>query len=239
MEREEETIATAENLVSKLEGEHRRWSDQVGELDEELKQLPWKSLLAAAFITYLSQSSEDERRSRLAEWLEHTGLESFNLRQFLSTESEQLKWKAEGLPSDDVSMENALIILQGELVPFLIDPSQRAAEWPKTHLKDTRLEVINQQDSNFTTALELPSEVREDTNHPGGGRSGTSPLSSHTERPGEPGTPQFVVQISEKVIDYNEDFHLFLTTCNPQLDIPPDIASVVSKVNFTTTRAGL
>ena len=128
MEREEETIATAENLVGKLEGEHRRWSDQVGELDEELKQLPWKSLLAAAFITYLRQSSEDERRSRLAEWLEHAGLESFNLRQFLSTESEQLKWKAEGLPSDDVSMENALMILQGELAPFLIDPSQRAAE---------------------------------------------------------------------------------------------------------------
>ena len=32
------------------------------------------------------------------------------------------------------------------------------------------------------------SEVREDIDHPGGGRSRASPLSSHTERPGEPGT---------------------------------------------------
>ena len=33
-------------------------------------------------------------------------------RYFLSTESEQLGWKGEGLPSDDLSVENALVILQ-------------------------------------------------------------------------------------------------------------------------------
>lgn len=36
----------------------------------------------------------------------------FDLRSFLSTESEQLIWKSQGLPSDDLSVENALIILQ-------------------------------------------------------------------------------------------------------------------------------
>jgi dynein heavy chain 2 len=41
------------------------------------------------------------------------------------------------------------------LRPFLVDPSSRATEWLKTHLKENRLEVINQQDGNFTTALEL------------------------------------------------------------------------------------
>lgn len=238
VEKEEEIIAAAENLVGKLEGEHRRWSDQVGELADELKQLPWKSLLAAAFITYLSKSPEDERRNKVAEWLGHTGLDSFNLRQFLSTESEQLKWKAEGLPSDDVSMENALMILQGELVPFLIDPSQRATEWLKTHLKDTRLEVINQQDSNFTTALELAVRF---------GKTliiqevdGVEPLLYPlVRRDLESQGPRFVVQIGEKVIDYNEDFRLFLTTRNPQPHIPPDVDSVIAKVNFTTTRAGL
>ena len=238
VEKEEEIIAAAENLVGKLEGEHRRWSKQVGELADELKQLPWKSLLAAAFITYLSKSPEDERRSMLAEWLEHTQLESFDMRQFLSTESEQLKWKAEGLPSDDVSMENALMILQGQLVPYLIDPSQQATEWLKTHLKDARLEVINQQDSNFTTALELA--VRFGKTLVIQEVDGVEPLLYPLIRKDlESQGPRFVVQIGEKVIDYNEDFSLFLTTRNPQPDIPPDADSVISKVNFTTTRAGL
>lgn len=46
-------------------------------------------------------------------------LSEFDLRSFLSTESEQLIWKSQGLPSDDLSMENALVILQ---VDFLWSP---------------------------------------------------------------------------------------------------------------------
>ena len=34
------------------------------------------------------------------------------MKKFLSSESEQLVWKSEGLPSDILSIENALIILK-------------------------------------------------------------------------------------------------------------------------------
>uniref|UniRef100_A0A8D0CER9 Dynein cytoplasmic 2 heavy chain 1 n=1 Tax=Scleropages formosus TaxID=113540 RepID=A0A8D0CER9_SCLFO len=51
--------------------------------------------------------------------------------------------------------------------------------------------------------------------------------------------PRYVVQIGDKVVDYNEEFRLFLATRNPNPLIPPDAASMVTKVNFTTTRAGL
>lgn len=40
----------------------------------------------------------------------------FDLRSFLCSESEQLIWKSQGLPSDDLSMENALVILQVRLI---------------------------------------------------------------------------------------------------------------------------
>ena len=51
--------------------------------------------------------------------------------------------------------------------------------------------------------------------------------------------PRYVVQVGEKTIDYNEDFQLFLTTRHPNPEIPPDAASIITEVNFTTTRAGL
>ncbi len=51
--------------------------------------------------------------------------------------------------------------------------------------------------------------------------------------------PRYVVQIGDKAIDYNEDFRLFLATRNPSPFIPPDAKSVITEVNFTTTRAGL
>ena len=81
-------------------------------MTDELAELPMRALLAASFITYLSSAPEDVRRNKLAQWTEVTGVQNFDLRRFLSTESEQLTWKGEGLPSDVLSMENALIILQ-------------------------------------------------------------------------------------------------------------------------------
>uniref|UniRef100_A0A803YLT1 Cytoplasmic dynein 2 heavy chain 1 n=2 Tax=Meleagris gallopavo TaxID=9103 RepID=A0A803YLT1_MELGA len=149
------TLKAAEVLISQLDREHKRWNAQVSEIRDELATLPKRAQLAAAFITYLSAAPEDQRKMRLDEWTKSAGLEKFDLRRFLCTESEELVWKSEGLPSDDLSIENALVILQSKVCPFLIDPSFRATEWLKTHLKESRLEVVNQQDTNFLTTLEL------------------------------------------------------------------------------------
>uniref|UniRef100_A0A8C0ZKP1 Dynein heavy chain ATP-binding dynein motor region domain-containing protein n=1 Tax=Cyanistes caeruleus TaxID=156563 RepID=A0A8C0ZKP1_CYACU len=51
--------------------------------------------------------------------------------------------------------------------------------------------------------------------------------------------PRYAVQIGEKMIDYNEEFRLFLSTRNPNPFIPPDASSIVTEVNFTTTASGL
>ncbi|XP_053400577.1 cytoplasmic dynein 2 heavy chain 1-like [Mercenaria mercenaria] len=245
LDKENETIIAAETLVSKLDGEYTRWNSQVGELDMELKELPKRVLLASGFVAYLSQASEDVRHSCLTNWREALGINAFEMRRFLCTESEQLIWKGEGLPSDDLSVENAIVILQitdispgSTLRPFLVDPSSRATDWLKTHLKESRLEVINQQDANFSTALELAVRF---------GKTliiqevdGVEPVLYPLLRGDLVSQgPRHVVQIGEKTIDYNEEFRLFLTTRNPAPEIPPDAASVITEVNFTTTKAGL
>jgi dynein heavy chain 2 len=51
--------------------------------------------------------------------------------------------------------------------------------------------------------------------------------------------PRFVVYVGEKVIDYNESFRMFLVTRNPDPDIPPDAAALVTQINFTVTKSGL
>ncbi|MEQ2260911.1 Cytoplasmic dynein 2 heavy chain 1, partial [Xenotaenia resolanae] len=151
----QDTITAAQQLISQLDREHTRWNAQMSEIQSELDTLPLRALLAAAFITYLSAASEDRRRHCMDTWMAQSGLQKFDLRSFLCSESEQLIWKSQGLPSDDLSMENALVILQSVACPFLIDPSSRATEWLRTHLKEQRLEVINQQDNHFMTSVEL------------------------------------------------------------------------------------
>ncbi|NXC70641.1 DYHC2 protein, partial [Anhinga anhinga] len=234
----QKTLKAAEVLINQLDREHKRWSTQVSEIADELATLPKRAQLAAAFITYLSAAPEDQRKSSLDEWTESAGLEKFDLRRFLCTESDELVWKTEGLPSDDLSIENALVILQSKVCPFLIDPSLRATEWLKTHLKESRLEVINQQDSNFLTTLELAVRfgktliIQE--------MDGVEPVLYPLLRKDLVAQgPRYAIQIGEKMIDYNEEFRLFLSTRNPNPFIPPDASSIVTEVNFTTTGSGL
>ncbi|PSN45379.1 Cytoplasmic dynein 2 heavy chain 1 [Blattella germanica] len=151
----QETINAAEGLVGKLNDEYERWKSQLMELSQSLKQLPINSLLGSAFITYLSVAPEDLRRSLMAEWQEILGVDGFSLTSFLGSEKEQLQWLSEGLPSDQLSIQNALIILQETLCPFLVDPSSQATEWLKRHLQGSTIEVISQQSERFTTTLEL------------------------------------------------------------------------------------
>ena len=55
---------------------------------------------------------EDVRHKYISKWSQLVGIENFDMKKFLSSESEQLVWKSEGLPSDILSIENALIILK-------------------------------------------------------------------------------------------------------------------------------
>ncbi len=94
---------------------------QVVELRKEIEELPSRSQLSAAYLNYLGAQSEDVRRSFISKWSEVTETKDFNLHSFLSSESELLVWKGEGLPSDNLSIENALMILKvGSAVYILL-----------------------------------------------------------------------------------------------------------------------
>lgn len=51
--------------------------------------------------------------------------------------------------------------------------------------------------------------------------------------------PRYVVNIGEKVVDYNTKFKLFLVSKYSEIELPPNFYAVVSTINFSTTKAGL
>jgi dynein heavy chain 2 len=233
-----EVLGAAQSLLGKLSGEKKRWETQVKSLSADLDSLIYLALLAAGFLTYLGGLDEDGRTELLAQWRQRCGLAEFNLQAFLSNESESLTWKAEGLPSDELSIQNGLIISNSVQTPFILDPNNSASAWLKTHLQASNLESVMQQDPRFVTQLELAvrfgktlviSEVE-----------GVLPilfplLRKDLVRQG----PRNVVQIGEKSIDYNDSFKLYLLTRNSNADLPSNATALVNSVNFTVTRSGL
>ena len=131
------TLDKANNLLGKLSGEKQRWDDQVSELQRIADTLPLRILIAAGFNTYLAKKPEDVREAMLAKWTDLCQVDpkSFDYRRLMSTESEQLVWKAAGLPADALSMENAIVIVNEQhRVPFIIAPAMTATNWLKQHL---------------------------------------------------------------------------------------------------------
>lgn len=75
--------------------------------------------------------------------------------EFLASERDRLKWVSEGLSSDQLSLENAVVILEAWLHPLLIDPNGMATIWLKNHFADKNLEVLPQDSPKLQTAVEF------------------------------------------------------------------------------------
>ena len=241
LQRAMETLEAAQNLLSKLDVEKDRWSNQMQELDGQLETLPLNILMSSAFITYLGEAPEDERATLVADWSQNMGFrDPFRFMLMMSTESERLTWKSQGLPGDDLSAENAVVILNTRQYPLVIDPATQATEWLLNfhQQKGITVEVTTQQDAKFMQKLELAVRfgktlVIQEVDK-------IEPLlfpilRKDLQRQG----PRFVVAIGEKTIDFSEQFQLFMVTRNPSMEIAPDARPLVAQVNFSVTRSGL
>ena len=54
-----------------------------------------------------------------------------NLQVLLTTEVEIIKWVSEGLPSDELSVQNGILCTQASSFPLCVDPQMQAVTWIK------------------------------------------------------------------------------------------------------------
>eukprot|EP00397_Hematodinium_sp_SG-2012_P003885 GEMP01003895.1.p1 GENE.GEMP01003895.1~~GEMP01003895.1.p1 ORF type:complete len:1122 (+),score=230.34 GEMP01003895.1:113-3367(+) len=236
--RTNETLTKAHSLMDKLSGEKNRWEDQTLEIQRHADQLPAYSVMAAGYLTYLGYFGEDIRAEQREKWMHYSNDQDFNFIKFLATESELLTYKAQGLPADELSQENALMITKSLQVPFIVDPNSQAISWLQKHL--TQSESVLQQDPKISQHIELAVRfgkvliVQEMDGMPA---IIFPTLRRDLTRQG----PRLVIQIGEKQCDYNENFSLYLCSRNSNAfeSLPPNASCLVSRVNFTVTRAGL
>jgi len=238
LERATQTLEKAQNLMSKLGGEKKRWEQQVQDIKAEAELLPAYTVLAAACCTYLGHYSEDVRQSAQTKWAQLRGIDTFDFLRIMSSESELLTWKAEGLSADRLSQENGVLIKHGVMVPFIVDPNSQAIEWLKAHLPS--VETVLQQEQKLVPQLELAVRFGKALiiQEVDGIETILFPLLRRDLlRQG----PRQVVQLGDKVCDFNDGFVLYLCTRNSTaIDLlPPNAYCLVTRINFSVTRAGL
>lgn len=262
LQRAKTTLTAAEALVGQLSSEKARWQAQVAGIAGQLSGLLPHAVLAAAFATYLGPAPEAQRRAQVEQWraLLSVPADAGSIVSLLSSEVEVGAWKAAGgwgrmgrmqhqriqtgLPGDDVTIENVVIITKAAATRHvvLIDPVETASSWLLRHLVQQHaaetvppVEAVAAGDPRFSNTLELAVRfgkwlVVQDVD-------GVEPLMVPLLR-GElvQNGGGWMVAVGEKMVDYNANFRLFLVSRDSTLSLQPNIAPLLVVANFAITR---
>ncbi|XP_071455007.1 dynein axonemal heavy chain 2 [Hetaerina americana] len=233
-------------LVSGLSEEKQRWTTTVKFLDEQCGYLPGDCLLATAFVAYMGPFVSVYREELMRSWIANVKKlniphsPEYSLINFFEDPATIREWNFQGLPSDDFSIENGIIVNRSYRSPLIIDPQSQALKWVRT-MESAKgvLSIIDLQQYNFMRVIEIAIQ------------QGTTVLIKNVMEELDPSlTPildkalvtqggQLLLKLSDKMIQYNENFRLYITTKLGNPHYPPEISTKATLVNFAVKEQGL
>lgn len=163
----------------------------------------------------------------------------FSLRKILGDPIRIREWNLNGLPLDEYSTENALILFTSRRWPLMVDPQGQANRWLKKLEADRKLSVIKLSDEGYLRTLEnciqfgtpvLLENIGEEID-----AAITPVLMKQTYKKGA----TTYLKLGEQVLVYSTDFCLYLTTKLRNPHYLPETSTKVALINFMITEEGL
>lgn len=153
----------AVKLIEQLGGERASWTVKVKQLSTDLVNLLGDVLMSAGVITYMGPFIWSYREICVQQkWIPYLGSndiscsDKFNVAGVIGQRVKIQKWNLLGLPSDKVSIENAVIIKHSSNYPLIIDPQGQAFKWLKKKLTKSKKQLVRTKNSSpdFMSVLE-------------------------------------------------------------------------------------
>ncbi|XP_059164025.1 dynein axonemal heavy chain 7-like isoform X1 [Physella acuta] len=238
-------LARAEQLIGGLGGERDRWSQAAKDLGKKYINLTGDVLVSAGIVAYLGAFTTAFRQETSHEWLKtvqenHLPCSSdFSLINTLGEPVKIREWNIAGLPTDNFSLENGIIISNARRWPLMIDPQGQANKWVKNMEKANNLHVIKLSDADFVRTLEnciqfgtpvLLENINEELDP-----ILESLLLKQTFKQGG----SLCIKLGDSTIEYSSDFKFYITTKLRNPHYLPETAVKVTLLNFMITPEGL
>ncbi|XP_068978772.1 dynein axonemal heavy chain 2 [Bombus flavifrons] len=255
MKEKEELIKLAELLKLKLEraamlvdglsGERIRWENTVASLAEFFDWLPGDCLISTAFVSYLGPFVSNYREELISIWMKEVQEKEvptspqLDVKQFLADPAVIRDWNMQGLPSDDFSTENGIIVVRGTRWPLVIDPQCQAVKWLKNMEAKNSLKVIDFGQPDFVRVLEYAIQYGKPVLLENIGETIDPVLNPILERAVVKIENQMMIKFNEKMISYHDKFRLFITTKLANPHYAPEISTKTTLCNFAIKEQGL
>ena len=238
-------LKRAEKLTVGLADEHVRWQATVAGLDEAILNLIGDVFISAACISYYGPFTGTYRDTMVTEWI--TGCKDLGiptsdtctLRAVLEDPVLTREWQLDGLPSDEVSTNNAIMVTRGKRWPLLIDPQEQGKKWimkmeEKHKVCNTRL-----TDKNMLRDLENCIRIGRPLLIEDIGEQLDPALEPVLQRAVYKQSGRLLIKLGDTEVDYDETFRFYLTTKLPNPHYLPEVCIKVTIINFTVTLPGL
>nr|XP_036870140.1 dynein heavy chain 10, axonemal [Manis javanica] len=242
----ERRLIAADKLILGLGSENVRWRNDLDELMHCRVKLLGDCLLCAAFLSYEGAFTWEFRREMVDHVWQNDILERelplsqpFRLESLLTDDVEISRWGSQGLPPDELSVQNGILTTRASRFPLCIDPQQQALNWIKRKEEKNNLRVASFNDSDFLKQLEMSIKY------------GTPFLFQDVDEYIDPVIDnvleknikvsqgrQFII-LGDKEVDYDSNFRLYLNTklANPRYT--PSVFGKAMVINYTVTLKGL
>ncbi|CAD7932621.1 unnamed protein product [Amoebophrya sp. A25] len=241
-------LERANKLIGGLGGEKTRWIQTVADLRSKLELLPGDCLMTAGALSYLGIFTGVYRDQMTATWskglaeLKIPRSEKCGIVDVLGEPVKIEQWTVYGLPNDELSVQNAIIIDKSRRWPLMIDPQRQANAYIKQYgkkISEGGFEACKLSDPNFLRVLELGIQFGKWILLENVGEELDAALEPILMQQKVKDGGSYVIKLGDKNVTYMDSFRFFVTTNLSNPHYPPEVSVKVTILNFAITQDGL
>jgi len=238
-------MMSATALIEGLEGERKRWKQQLAGFNLEIKYSLGDIIILTAFLNYSGPFNQEYRTNIMQSWYDQINERNIpnspnlNVTEKLADPPTISEWNLQGLPNDDLSIQNGIIVTKASKYPIMIDPQSQGIAWIKNKESVNNMIVTSFDDKYFRNYLEdsislgkplLIHDILQDVD----------PVINNVLEKNYYVKGKIVnVLLGDKEIDVSDDFRLYLTSKLGNPSFPPELYARCIVIDFTVTIKGL
>lgn len=237
------TSATA--LIEGLEGEKKRWTEQLSGFNLEIKYLLGDVVILTGFLSYSGPFNQEYRTNILQSWYDKLNKKNIPNSPDLSIVDKLAdpptisEWNLQGLPNDELSIQNGIIVTNSSKFTIMIDPQSQGISWIKNKEAMNNMIITSFDHKYFRNHLEdcvslgrplLIQDILQDVD----------PVLNNVLEKNFYKTGKFLkVLLGDKEVEVLKGFRLYLTSKLGNPSYPPELYARCSIIDFTVTAKGL